>query len=47
MLYDLNSYINNVRVILHACNNYLKVNYQSNHVPSNTDPIILPTVDRY
>ena len=25
MLYDLNSYINNVRVILHACNNYLKV----------------------
>ena len=25
LLYDLNSYINNVRVILHACNNYLKV----------------------
>ena len=25
LLYDLNSYINNVRIILHACNNYLKV----------------------
>ena len=25
LLYDLNSYINNVRVMLHACNNYLKV----------------------
>jgi len=24
LLYDLNSYINNVRIILHACNNYLK-----------------------
>ena len=24
LLYDLNSYINNVRVILQACNNYLK-----------------------
>ena len=24
-LYDLNTYINNVRIILHACNNYLKV----------------------
>ena len=27
LLYDLNSYINNVRVMLQACNNYLKVNY--------------------
>ena len=26
LLYDLNSYINNVRVMLNACNNYLKVN---------------------
>ena len=25
LLYDLNTYINNVRTILHACNNYLKV----------------------
>merc|ERR1719333_982162 len=24
LLYDLNTYINNVRTILHACNNYLK-----------------------
>jgi len=24
LLFDLNSYLNNVRVILHACNNYLK-----------------------
>ena len=35
LLYDLNSYINNVRVMLHACNNYLKV---------SPPPVVLTTL---
>ena len=37
LLFDLNSYLNNVRVILHGCNNYLKVLLQLKykHHPHN------------
>ena len=47
LLYDLNSYINNVRVILHACNNYLKVSPTLSILCSNIADIALSTVDWY
>ena len=46
LLYDLNSYINNVRVILHACNNYLKVSPEP-RLCYNDIADISPSVDWY
>ena len=46
LLYDLNSYINNVRVILHACNNYLKVSPEPSLCYNNIADIS-PAVDWY
>lgn len=45
LLYDLNTYVNNVRIILHACNNYLKV--LTGQINLSLIAIFVCPVDRY